>query len=160
MYVIITKLFYWNFSHRDRFYAWHNVFRIAHSVGGNFSCILQLSNYIKLQLRASTEEKIQSRSKINEVDTLMFKIFDDLDGSGLEFLSDHQVPVETQHGCRICQITFHRFDELRLHQQMHHGQALEQDFARKCRLCGKNYNHLLITMLFIFYNYLIILIFR
>ena len=106
-------------------------------MGGNFSCILQLSNYVKLQLRVSTEEKIQSRLKINEVDALMFKIFEDLDGSGLEFLSDHQVQLETQHGCRICQIPFHRFDELRLHQQMHHGQALEQDFARKCRLCGK-----------------------
>ena len=125
-------------NHKDRFYAWYNVFRVAHSVGGNFSSILQLSNYIKIQLRAATEEKIQTRQKINEIDTLIFKIFEDLDGSGLEFQPDYQVHMETQHGCRMCQISFHRFDELRLHQQMHHGQGLEQDFARKCRLCGND----------------------
>ena len=125
-------------SHRDRFYAWHNVLRVAHSVGGNFSNVIQLSNYVKIQLKSATEDKIHSRQKIDEVDSLVFKIFEDLDSSGLEFESDYQVYMETQHGCRMCQISFHRFDELRLHQQMHHGQGLEQDFARKCRLCGND----------------------
>lgn len=40
-----------------------------------------------------------------------------------------------QHGCRICQVAFVRFEELVIHQQLVHAQQVP-DLSGKCRTCG------------------------
>ena len=125
-------------SHKARFHAWTNVLQVANAVGGNFPSLAQLTTYVQHQLKIPTLQKIQSRSKINEIDSLVAKIYNELlDTTGLEFLPEYNInSIETQHGCRLCQLQFSRFDELRLHQQVAHGQMAEVDITRKCRVCG------------------------
>ena len=123
-------------SHKNRFYAWTNVLQVANAVGGNFPSLAQLTTYVHHQLKIPTIQKIQSRDKINEIDSLVANIFDDLDTTGLEFQPEYNISIETQHGCRLCQLQFSRFDELHIHQQIAHGQIAEIDFGRKCKVCG------------------------
>merc|ERR1712045_121999 len=107
-------------SHKARFYAWTNVLQVANAVGGNFPSLAQLTTYVHHQLKIPTIQKIQSRDKINEIDSLVANIFDDLDTTGLEFQPEYNISIETQHGCRLCQLQFSRFDELHIHQQIAH----------------------------------------
>ena len=123
-------------SHRDRFYAWYNVFHVANAVGGNFHSLAQLTTYVWQQLKVPTLQKIQSQSPINEVDVAVSKIYSDLNVQGLEFQAEASLSVETQHTCNFCQMIFGRFDELCLHKRMAHGQATQTDLMRKCRICG------------------------
>jgi hypothetical protein len=131
-------------DHKMKFFGWKNVLRVAKSVGGEFDSLASLTSYIKHQLTSPAEAKIQSRERINELDTLVFKIYDDLDSSGLDYEPEFNLPEsglnqqqhQQQHVCRLCQVSYQRFDQLRGHQQMVHGQDPEADIDRKCRICG------------------------
>ena len=123
--------------HKQKYYAWKNVLLVGNAVGGNFPNLLSLTHFVKTQLKIPTEAKLRNRcSKINEIDMLVIKVYE-MDGSeDLEFEAEHNVSIDTHHGCRMCQVQFARFDELRAHQQMMHGQMPELDIAKKCRICG------------------------
>ncbi len=124
-------------NHLDKYYGWSNVLRVANNMGGEFDNIFLLTAYIKYQLKIPAERKLRLREKTNEIDQLVFKIYD-LDGSGLEFQREQftDMPANPSHQCKLCHVTYHRFDELRVHQQMLHGQMPESDIGRKCRICG------------------------
>ena len=128
-----------NITHHDRFYAWTHVLKVANAVGGNFSSIAQLSTYVDFQLKSPTCQKSQSiSSSVNEIDTLVAKIFD-INISHLPFQADYhpESPEDQRHPCRLCQQPFERFDELRIHQQMAHGQVTDAaGLGQKCRICG------------------------
>lgn len=124
-------------SHKDRFSAWSNVLQVANCMGGNFPSIASLTTYVWHQLKSPTLQKIQAGSAINEIDSMVAKIYD-LDEERLEFSTEYDLSIPTQHGCRLCQLQFSRFDEMKLHQQMAHGQLPEEDISRKCRLCGSD----------------------
>ena len=120
-------------SHKDRFYAWQSVFQVANAVGGNFSSILQLSTFIQQELKWPALKKIQLNDKINVVDQLLTKVYDFEHNCQLE--EEFNIDNHHQQSCRLCQISFGRFEELVLHQQVVHAQQ-QPNLAGKCLTCG------------------------
>lgn len=120
-------------SHKDRFYAWQCVLQVANAVGGNFSTILQLSTFIHNELKMPTLKKVHLLSKINEVDFLVIKIYDF--EHNCQFEAEEFNIDNSQQSCRMCQVSFGRFGDLVLHQQVAHGQP-QPILAGKCLTCG------------------------